>query len=206
MGVQCWGRKGMQVWSLEASPRLQRSSSPTQLSSVPTLLSSSAQVGPQSPHGPLGAQGPTGVGGKMGICVCSRSNKFLLPQSLRQAEPGSSAWCGLRGGRKQRPWCEVDGWPLISCFGDEGLSPGRAWEVAGLLHGLLCLLPRSPDWAGSLPLLLQLHGLSCRVCSPEHPRRGGPAGRLCPGCGLFLLLLQPSRTLSSTAAFPLCPF
>nr|XP_030689304.1 CAAX prenyl protease 2 isoform X5 [Globicephala melas] len=90
-------------------PRLQRSSSPTQLSSVPTLLSSSfAQVGPQSLGSP-GAQGPTGVGGRMGICVCSRSDKFLLPQSLRQAEPGPSACCGLRAGRKHRLWC-VGGW------------------------------------------------------------------------------------------------
>lgn len=47
MGGQCWGRVGVQVWSLAAS-HLQRSSSPIQLSSVPTLLSSSsAQVGPQ---------------------------------------------------------------------------------------------------------------------------------------------------------------
>ena len=117
MGVQCWGRKGMQVWSLEASPSPAFQFSYTVVFGAYTAFLFIRTGWSSVSHGSPGAQGPTGVGGKMGICVCSRSNKFLLPQSLRQAEPGSSAWCGLRGGRKQRPCVRVDGWPLISCFG-----------------------------------------------------------------------------------------
>lgn len=57
MGVQCWGRRAYRCGH-SRPPRLQRSSSPTQLSSVPTLLSSSsAQVGPQSLTGPPGGSG-----------------------------------------------------------------------------------------------------------------------------------------------------
>ncbi|XP_034500518.1 CAAX prenyl protease 2 isoform X4 [Ailuropoda melanoleuca] len=98
-------------------PRLQRSSSPTQLSSVPTLLSSSSA----------------------------------------QAEPGLSFW--------------------------------------------------TPDWAGSLPLLLQLHGLSCCVCSPGASAEAAPAGRLCSGCGtLPASAPAPHGPQALRQPSPLCAF
>nr|KAF6281759.1 Ras converting CAAX endopeptidase 1 [Pipistrellus kuhlii] len=61
-------------------------------------------------------------------------------------------------------------------------------SVPVLLHSCLrCLhcLPlhpdRTPDWAGSLPLLLQLHGFPRCVRSPGAPTEAAPAGGLCPG-------------------------
>ncbi|XP_036991317.2 CAAX prenyl protease 2 isoform X3 [Artibeus jamaicensis] len=57
------------------------------------------------------------------------------------------------------------------------------------------LVRRTPDWASSLPLLLQLHGLSCRLCSPGASTEAASAGRLCPGC----------RTLPASAPAPYGP-
>nr|XP_058925377.1 CAAX prenyl protease 2 isoform X4 [Kogia breviceps] len=81
-------------------------------------------------------------------------------------------------------------------FGVASFPPEQRGEhllvcsVPVLLHSCLrCLhcFPlhshRTPDWAGSLPLLLQLHGLSCRMCGPGASAEVAPAGRLCPGCG-----------------------
>ncbi|XP_028356886.1 CAAX prenyl protease 2 isoform X9 [Physeter macrocephalus] len=81
-------------------------------------------------------------------------------------------------------------------FGVASFPPEQCGEhllvcsVPVLLHSCLrCLhcFPlhshRTPDWAGSLPLLLQLHGLSCRMCGPGASAEVAPAGRLCPGCG-----------------------
>ncbi|XP_059959900.1 CAAX prenyl protease 2 isoform X3 [Mesoplodon densirostris] len=81
-------------------------------------------------------------------------------------------------------------------FGVASFPPEQCGEhllvcsVPVLLHSCLrCLhcFPlhshRTPDWAGSLPLLLQLHGLSCRMRSPGASTEAAPAGRLCPGCG-----------------------
>ncbi|XP_032977628.1 CAAX prenyl protease 2 isoform X3 [Rhinolophus ferrumequinum] len=98
-------------------PRLQRSSSPTQLSSVPTLLSSSSV------------------------------------QGMRVIGPGRRWGCSRR--------CSV--------------SP-----------------PRTPDRAGPLPLLLQLHGLPRRVRRARASTAAAPTGRLCPGC----------RTLPASAPAP----
>ncbi|XP_035119327.1 CAAX prenyl protease 2 isoform X1 [Callithrix jacchus] len=63
-------------------------------------------------------------------------------------------------------------------------------SVPVLLHSCLrCLhcFPlhpyRTPDWAGSLPLLLQLHGFPGCLRGLGAPAEAAPAGRLCPGCG-----------------------
>lgn len=64
--------------------------------------------------------------------------------------------------------------------------------MVGLLCELLSPLPRTPDWASSLPLLLQLHGLSCCVRSPGASTEAAPAGWLCLGC----------RTLPASAPAP----
>ncbi|VFV39165.1 caax prenyl protease 2 [Lynx pardinus] len=78
-------------------------------------------------------------------------------------------------------------------------SVGSIFLSAVLLHSCLRRLHcfplhphRTPDWAGSLPLLLQLHGLSCRLRSPGTSAEAAPAGRLCPGC----------RTLPASAPAP----
>lgn len=101
MGVQCWGRKGMQVWSLEASPSPAFQFSYTAVFGAYTAFLFIRTGWSQSLTGPLGLKGPQEWVGKW-ESVYSRSNKFLLPQSLRQAEPGSSAWCCLRGGSRGR--------------------------------------------------------------------------------------------------------
>ncbi|XP_038935325.1 CAAX prenyl protease 2 isoform X6 [Rattus norvegicus] len=69
--------------------------------------------------------------------------------------------------------------------------PTVFWSrVPVLLHRCLrCLYGfplhphRTPDRAGSLPLLLQLHGLPCCVCSPGASTEVATAGGLCPWCG-----------------------
>ncbi|XP_033612686.1 CAAX prenyl protease 2 isoform X4 [Fukomys damarensis] len=80
-----------------------------------------------------------------------------------------------------------------------GHSQPPVSSVPVLLHSCLrCLhcFPlhphRTSDWASSLPLLLQLHGLPCCVCSPGASTEAAPAGRLCPGC----------RTLPASAPAP----
>ncbi|XP_053515253.1 CAAX prenyl protease 2 isoform X2 [Artibeus jamaicensis] len=93
-------------------------------------------------------------------------------------------------------------------FGVASIPPEQCGEhllvrsVPVLLHSCLrCLhcFPlhphRTPDWASSLPLLLQLHGLSCRLCSPGASTEAASAGRLCPGC----------RTLPASAPAPYGP-
>nr|XP_025735091.1 CAAX prenyl protease 2 isoform X2 [Callorhinus ursinus] len=87
-------------------------------------------------------------------------------------------------------------------------------SVPVLLHsGLRCLhcFPlhpnRTPDWAGSLPLLLQLHGLSCRVRSPGASAEAAPAGRLCSGCGtLPASAPAPHGPQALRQPSPLCAF
>ncbi|XP_036909226.1 CAAX prenyl protease 2 isoform X2 [Sturnira hondurensis] len=72
-------------------------------------------------------------------------------------------------------------------FGVASIPPEQCGE-----HLLVC---RTPDWASSLPLLLQLHGLPCRLCSPGASTEAASAGRLCPGC----------RTLPASAPAPYGP-
>ncbi|XP_045711351.1 CAAX prenyl protease 2 isoform X2 [Phyllostomus hastatus] len=60
-------------------------------------------------------------------------------------------------------------------FGVASIPPEQCGE-----HLPVC---RTPDRASSLPLLLQLHGLSCRLCSPGAPTEAASARRLCPGRG-----------------------
>ncbi|XP_040495414.1 CAAX prenyl protease 2 isoform X1 [Ursus maritimus] len=87
-------------------------------------------------------------------------------------------------------------------------------SVPVLLHSCLrCLhcFPlhphRTPDWAGPLPLLLQLHGLSCRVCSPGASAEAAPAGRLCSGCGtLPASAPAPHGPQALRQPSPLCAF
>ncbi|XP_034500519.1 CAAX prenyl protease 2 isoform X5 [Ailuropoda melanoleuca] len=87
-------------------------------------------------------------------------------------------------------------------------------SVPVLLHSCLrCLhcFPlhphRTPDWAGSLPLLLQLHGLSCCVCSPGASAEAAPAGRLCSGCGtLPASAPAPHGPQALRQPSPLCAF
>ncbi|XP_027437340.1 CAAX prenyl protease 2 isoform X1 [Zalophus californianus] len=87
-------------------------------------------------------------------------------------------------------------------------------SVPVLLHsGLRCLhcFPlhpnRTPDWAGSLSLLLQLHGLSCRVRSPGASAEAAPAGRLCSGCGtLPASAPAPHGPQALRQPSPLCAF
>lgn len=52
-----------------------------------------------------------------------------------------------------------------------------------MLPELLSLFPRTPDWAGSLPFLLQLHGFPGCLRGLGAPAEAAPAGRLCLGCG-----------------------
>ncbi|XP_038935329.1 CAAX prenyl protease 2 isoform X8 [Rattus norvegicus] len=77
-----------------------------------------------------------------------------------------------------------------SSVGSIFLSAASVSSVPVLLHRCLrCLYGfplhphRTPDRAGSLPLLLQLHGLPCCVCSPGASTEVATAGGLCPWCG-----------------------
>lgn len=97
------------------------------------------------------------AGGRMGV-PCS----FQERVSSRSADR-------LSAGRSQRAMVGVEG-----CLG-EGTTSG-----AGVFPS------RTPDWAGSLPFFLQLHGLPRCVCSPGASAEKAPAGRLCPGCGPLL--------------------
>lgn len=88
------------------------------------------------------------------------------------------------------------------------ISPGRALRGGGdAPRTALSPLPRTPDWAGSLPLLLQLHGLSCCVCSPGASAEAAPAGRLCSGCGtLPASAPAPHGPQALRQPSPLCAF
>ncbi|XP_032735475.1 CAAX prenyl protease 2 isoform X2 [Lontra canadensis] len=87
-------------------------------------------------------------------------------------------------------------------------------SVPVLLHSCLrCLhcFPlhphRTPDWAGSLPLLLQLHGLSRRVRCPGASAEAAPAGLLCSGCGtLPTSAPAPHGPQAVRQPSPLCAF
>ncbi|XP_072646169.1 CAAX prenyl protease 2 isoform X2 [Canis lupus baileyi] len=87
-------------------------------------------------------------------------------------------------------------------------------SVPVLLHSCLrCLhcFPlhphRTPDWASSLPLLLQLHGLSCCMCGPGASAETAPAGRLCSGCGtLPASAPAPHGPQTLRQPSPLCAF
>ncbi|XP_044115727.1 CAAX prenyl protease 2 isoform X1 [Neovison vison] len=87
-------------------------------------------------------------------------------------------------------------------------------SVPVLLHSCLrCLhcFPlhphRTPDWAGSVSLLLQLHGLSCRVRCPGASAEAAPPGRLCSGCGtLPTSAPAPHGPQAVRQPSPLCAF
>ncbi|XP_032735477.1 CAAX prenyl protease 2 isoform X4 [Lontra canadensis] len=71
-------------------------------------------------------------------------------------------------------------------------------------HLFVC---RTPDWAGSLPLLLQLHGLSRRVRCPGASAEAAPAGLLCSGCGtLPTSAPAPHGPQAVRQPSPLCAF
>lgn len=66
MGVQCLDRKGMQVWSLVASPSPAFQFSYTAVFGAYTaFLFIRTGWSSVSHHGSPGAQGPTGVGGRL---------------------------------------------------------------------------------------------------------------------------------------------
>lgn len=70
MGVQCWDRKGMQVWSLMASPSPAFQFSYTAVFGAYTAFLFIRTGWSSAPCRSLGAQGPTGVGGRMGrLCL-----------------------------------------------------------------------------------------------------------------------------------------
>ncbi|XP_036786549.2 CAAX prenyl protease 2 isoform X10 [Manis pentadactyla] len=87
-------------------------------------------------------------------------------------------------------------------------------SVPVLLHSRLrCLhcFPlhphRTPDWASSLPLLLQLHGLPCCVRGLGASTKAAPAGRLCSGCGtLSASAPAPHGPQALRQSSPLCAF
>lgn len=81
MGVQCWGRKGMQVWSLEASPSPAFQFSYTAVFGAYTAFLFIRTGWSQSLTGLLGLKGPQEWVGKR-QSVCSRSNKFSSPTVL----------------------------------------------------------------------------------------------------------------------------
>ncbi|XP_029414413.1 CAAX prenyl protease 2 isoform X4 [Nannospalax galili] len=95
-----------------------------------------------------------------------------------------------------------------------GHSQPPVSSVPVLLHSCLrCLhcFPfcphRTPDWAGSLPFLLQLHGLPCRMRSPGASTEVAAAGRLCPGCGtLPASAAAPDGPQALRQPSPLCAF
>ncbi|XP_051001793.1 CAAX prenyl protease 2 isoform X2 [Acomys russatus] len=75
------------------------------------------------------------------------------------------------------------------------------------LHSIPLHPHRTPDRAGSLPLLLQLHGLPCSVRSPGASTEVATAGRLCPWCGTLLASAStPDRPQALWQPSPLCAF
>ncbi|XP_036851686.1 CAAX prenyl protease 2 isoform X4 [Manis javanica] len=84
-------------------------------------------------------------------------------------------------------------------FGVASFPPEQCGE-----HLLVC---RTPDWASSLPLLLQLHGLPCRVRGLGASTKAAPAGRLCSGCGtLSASAPAPHGPQALRQSSPLCAF
>lgn len=70
MGVQCWDRKGIQVWSLAASPSPAFQFSYTAVFGAYTAFLFIRTGWSSVSHGSLGAPGPTGVGGRIGsLCL-----------------------------------------------------------------------------------------------------------------------------------------
>ncbi|XP_036786455.2 CAAX prenyl protease 2 isoform X3 [Manis pentadactyla] len=84
-------------------------------------------------------------------------------------------------------------------FGVASFPPEQCGE-----HLLVC---RTPDWASSLPLLLQLHGLPCCVRGLGASTKAAPAGRLCSGCGtLSASAPAPHGPQALRQSSPLCAF